>query len=344
MEHATVERFGKVADSVIGPNSAIGGAEVTASLVGPFVGCHHQGLLIAARWPGGRGNLGYGAGVGCNHTSRAPDQEGVLGEGLFVGLGATVKYPVDLSHSPYSILACGLTLPPQRIAFPFSLVREADAPIPGVHPGANVLIPGWMLMENLYAIQRCAMKFRSRDRARRHRLAHEVFRPDIMEFVDNACRRLEKCDGRREVYTERDIPGLGRNVLFERDRMAAVRCYTAHLERYRLLCALERATAGEWPQFDPKWQQAVAELDSLPKRLDEFGRAVERSKAQDEERGQRVIEDYADAHVATRDDPVLRQTWDEIEAAKRLVQVLAGFEPRAVPVCVDVGAEHVPLL
>ncbi|MCI0703748.1 MAG: DUF4954 family protein, partial [Planctomycetia bacterium] len=123
LEQCAVDRFGKVTESVIGPNSAIGGAEVTASLVGPFVGCHHQGLLIAARWPAGRGNLGYGAGVGCNHTSRAPDQEAILGEGLFIGLGARIQYPADFHRSPYSVIASGANLPPQSLAFPFSLVR-----------------------------------------------------------------------------------------------------------------------------------------------------------------------------------------------------------------------------
>src|SRR5262249_20374214 len=239
LEHSTVERFGKVTESVIGPNSAVGAAEVTASLVGPFVGCHHQGMLIAARWPAGRGNLRFGAGVGCNHTSRAPDQEALLGEGLFVGLGVKVHYPADLSRSPYTVLACGLTLPSQKLAFPFSLVRPAAEAVPGTAPGANVLIPGWVLSENLYAIQRNVLKFRTPDRSSRHRLNHDVVRPDMRALVADACQRLEQVDAAKEVYTEQDIPGLGRNVLFERHRLAAVRSYRDHLERSALLRMLD---------------------------------------------------------------------------------------------------------
>jgi hypothetical protein len=316
LEHAAVERFGRVTDSVIGPNTAVGGAEVTASLVGPFVGCHHQALLIAARWPAGRGNLGHGAAVGCNHTSRAPDQEATLGEGVFVGLGAVVQYPADLTRSPYSVLASGVTLPPQKIAFPFSLVRPAAEPVGGALPGANVLVPGWVLSENLYAVQRSRMKFASRDRAVRHRLAHEVFRPEVMALVADALRRLERATG-REVYTEREVPGLGRNVLLERHRAAAVRCYAEHLERFHLLRLLDRVTGGEE-------HEARRRLGRLAGLLEAYAEGVERSKARDEERGPLVIDDYADAHAPTRDDPVVRQTWDEVrQRQEQLTRVLA---------------------
>src|SRR5262249_17855561 len=147
----------------------------------------------------------------------------------------------DLSRSPYTVLASGVTLPPQKIAFPFSLVRAAD-PIAGTPPGANVLVPAWMLSENLYAVHRSATKYAARDRAVRHRLAHDVFRPEVMALVADALRRLERVGG-REVYTERDIPGLGRNVLLERHRAAAVRCYAEHLERVHLLRLLDRVSS-----------------------------------------------------------------------------------------------------
>lgn len=320
LEHAAVERFGKVTDSVIGPNSSVGGAEVASSLVGPFVGCHHQGLLIAARWPGGRGNLGYGAAVGCNHTSRAPDQEAVLGEGLFIGLGVKIQYPADFSRSPYSVLACGVNLPPQKIAFPFSLVRPSAEPISGAPPGANVLVPAWVLSENLYAVQRCAIKFRTRDRATRHRLAHDVFRPEVMALVSDALHRLERPATLRETYSEREIPGLGRNVLLERHRVAAIRCYAEHLDRFQLLRLLNRAGP-------------LAEdhgLDRLTGLLEAFGEAVDRSKARDEERGAAVIDDYAEAHGPTRDDPIVRRTWEEIrELQERVTLLVAEIGPRA---------------
>ncbi len=320
-ERASADRFAKVSDSVIGPNSGAGGAEITASLVGPFVGCHHQALLIAARWPGGRGNLGYGAAVGCNHTSRAPDQEAVLGEGLFVGLGTKLQYPANFARAPYSVLASGLTLPPQKVAFPFALVRAATEPVPGAH----VLVPAWVLSENLYAVQRSALKFRARDRATRHQLAHEPFRPEVMALVADALARLERAGG-RDVYTEAEVPGLGRNVLLERHRVAAVRTYAEHLDRFRLLQLLERAERGlARPDGHESWHA----LARLPELLEAFGAAVERSKARDEERGPRIVDDYAGAHAPTGSDPVVWQTWDEVRGLQeRTERVLAALGPR----------------
>ncbi len=341
LEHSAVERFGKVCDSVIGPNSGVGGTEVTASLVGPFVGCHHQGLLISARWPGGRGNLGYGAAVGCNHTSRAPDQEAVLGEGVFVGLGAKLQYPADFSRAPYSVLASGLNLPPQKVTFPFSLLRPAAEPVPGAPPGANVLVPGWMLSENLYAVQRSALKFRTRDRAKRHRLVHDVFRPEIMALVADALRRLERLAHAREVYTEKDIPGLGRNVLLERHRAAAVRTYAEHLDRFHLLRLLDRATrvleadrGAALSRFtDSDDREACQRLHRLTELLEAYGETVERSKARDEERGPLIIDDYADAHGPTQDDPVVRQTWEEVRRLQSQVSAILAVigEHRETP-------------
>ncbi|CAN0392062.1 unnamed protein product, partial [Ectocarpus sp. 12 AP-2014] len=70
MEHSHVDNHGKLTHSVLGPDSGVGAGECLHCLVGPFVGFHHQSLLIATVWPLGRGNVGYGANVGSNHTSR----------------------------------------------------------------------------------------------------------------------------------------------------------------------------------------------------------------------------------------------------------------------------------
>ena len=96
-EHSSAEKHAKVTNSIVGPNTQIAQGEVTASLVGPFVGLHHQSMLIGVLWPEGKGNVASGANVGSNHTSRAPDQELWCGEGMFLGLGVNVKYPADFS-------------------------------------------------------------------------------------------------------------------------------------------------------------------------------------------------------------------------------------------------------
>jgi hypothetical protein len=58
--------------------------------------------------------VAYGAKVGSNHTGRVADQEAVVGEGVFFGLGAVVKFPINLQDSPYTLVAADTTLERQR--------------------------------------------------------------------------------------------------------------------------------------------------------------------------------------------------------------------------------------
>ncbi len=72
LEHSAADEHAAIEGSAIGPNTTIAKGEVTATLLGPFVGFHHQSLLIAAYWPEGKGNVAYGAMVSSNHYTVAP--------------------------------------------------------------------------------------------------------------------------------------------------------------------------------------------------------------------------------------------------------------------------------
>lgn len=139
-----VERHGVVMSSFVGPNTSIAEGEVTSSFVGPFVGFHHQALLIASYWPQGKGNIGYGANVGSNHTLKAPDQELHPGEGVFFGLGSNVKFPSNFVQAPYSVIATAVTTLPQRLAMPFSLINTPGHVIPSLSPAINEISPGYV--------------------------------------------------------------------------------------------------------------------------------------------------------------------------------------------------------
>jgi hypothetical protein len=356
-EHSAVERHGKVAASLLGPNTAVGQGEVTAALLGPFVGFHHQAMLIAAVWPEGRGNVSHGANVGANHTSRAPDQEARLGEGTFFGLGVNVKYPIDLSRAPYCVIACGVTLPPQRIEFPFALVNVPSAGADDVPPGANEIVPAWGLSDNLYALKRAEWKHRARDQARRSRFTFDIFRPDTVDLMRAACARLEAAPPARSVYTECHLDGLGKNYLTQAHRQKALEAYRFHTRLYALLGLYERALAAarerrrgaaerllDAASDDPRWEHqrgllvrelrvsdVACGLRELPGLLERMAGDVERSKARDDVRGPRVIADYADVHVPAERDPFVRQTWGECrrvqEECRRLLAHLEGRSP-----------------
>ena len=155
-ENSSIGDCARIANCVLGPDGSIAGGECHSSLLGPFVGFHHQSLLIASLWPQGRGNIAYGAKIGANHTGRVSDQECVPGEGMFFGLGCAVKFPSNLLESPYSIVASGILLPPQKISFPFSLISPLDRPAKS--ESASVpqcsLSPGWVILSNPYMIDR----------------------------------------------------------------------------------------------------------------------------------------------------------------------------------------------
>jgi len=338
MEHSHVERHGKVTHSVIGPNSGIAEGEVTSCLVGPFTGFHHQSLLIAALWPDGRGNVGYGANVGSNHTGKAPDQEIICGEGLFFGLGVNIKFPSDFSDAPYTIIATGVDALPQRVEFPFSLINRSSISYPGVSSGHNEILPGWVLSGSIYSVRRNEAKFRRRNLARRSAFDFDVFRPEIINRMIRARDRLMNIREPKAVYLLRDIPGLGKNYLLDRNRRAGIDAYNYYIEFFALR-GLERKIAalleaGDDAALtelyargtdDAAWEyvrglltgegyagKTLAEnLTRLAEMHERVAQSTQLSKEKDDGRGVHIIPDYQLAHRPAREDPFIVGTWEE---------------------------------
>lgn len=342
-ECATVERSAKVIDSFLGPDSVIGEGEVTACLAGPFTAAHHQSLLIAARWPEGRGNVAYGANVGSNHTSRMPDQEIRPGEGMFFGLGCSIKFPSDFSMAPYSIVATGVTTLPQRVEMPFSLICEPFSSPEGVPRAFNQIVPAWVLSDNLFALLRNRRKYQVRGRAQRWKDEADVFSPSILGSMRNAIARLSKAAG-REYYTGSHVPGLGKNFMTEEHRLKAVESYGFHLTFNALIRLLERAeTCGvtdevlSGPSGDPVWEPARCALreefpgSTVTDLLGMIDGMWERvissalmSRAKDFQRGIRVFPDYEAIHGVVEEDPFLAELRSERTGIAGRIAKLSG--------------------
>ncbi len=345
--HSHVDRHGKVTDSIIGSSTEVAEGEVTASLVGPLVGFHHQALLIAALWPEGKGNVGYGANVGSNHTSKAPDQEFWPGEGTFLGLSVDIKYPADLTRSPYSIVATGVKTLPQKVAFPFSLINSPAEVLGGISPAINELSPGWLLTDNMFTLARNEGKYKKRYKGKEP-IEFGMYRPDIVDLVIDARARLQKEQKEiKPVYTEKDIPGLGKNYMKEESRLAGIQAYTDFIELYALRGfkaqverLVQQGRASEVTNLltqqtnDPVWEhqralfatEAVLKAWSSRPRLlltrlvgdeREVAEGVETSKRKDDERGVKIIDDYLEVHTSAENDAFVKATWDnfrELEA------------------------------
>ncbi len=285
-EGSVVERHGMLNRSFLGADSVLGEGEMTASLAGPLTGMHHQSLLIATLWPAGKGNVGYGANAGSNHTSRLPDQELRLGEGFFIGLGTCIKFPADYTRSPHSILATGLTALPQKVSFPFSLITQPVRRPPGIPEGFNQIFPGWMLYDNLYALVRNAWKHGSRSSAVHTPVDTGPLSEGVLAFTSDALERLKVCSCD-------EMPGIGRNFMTEESRIKGMQAYETLLEGADLF---NRLQVGELsPESMPRLKAIL--------RLIIEGAAASRMK--DRLRGESVIDDYAEVRRLPDEEPFI---------------------------------------
>ncbi|KAG7372910.1 protein of unknown function DUF4864 containing protein [Nitzschia inconspicua] len=249
-----------VASSVLGPDANVSAGEVHHSIVGPNTNAHHQSLLISVLWPHGRGNVGYGANVGSNHTGRLPDQEAFAGEGLFWGLSCVVKFPIDFTDAPYSIVAAGTQLDPaQRIRMPFSLLLPNNNNSNNNSTGNRTeIVPGWVWQSSLYTIVRNDDKYATRRKAKRHAYytGWKIVRPTTVQLCRRARRALQQSleKGSTEPTNTTttstttkfitDVEGIGTNlILTERGRDIGIVAYTNCIQRYALKGLLDWTTA-----------------------------------------------------------------------------------------------------
>jgi carbonic anhydrase/acetyltransferase-like protein (isoleucine patch superfamily) len=336
-EAAQIGAGAKVKTSVIGPNSTVIRGEVTSSLLGPFTSLNHEALLIATVWPEGKGNVSAGAKVGSNHTGKAPDQELWAGEGVFFGLGTLVKFPCNLTRAPYSLIASGALVAPQKLGYPFSLVVPPRQRPNEMMDGYNELLPGWMLYDAPYALVRNEMKFSSRNRARRHLVDPRVFRREIMAMVWEAAQRLEEL-GRtpKPYYTDADDPWVGKNYLTEAGRQRGLQAYRQWIRWWALrelwdcvqkeladdrLYPGAEVTASEdlrWALEQGFLQSSCLRGDGLVGAVSEFlelsrslAVQIEQSKSRDDRRGAQIIPDYAEVQPSPPEDTVIRAWWDQ---------------------------------
>lgn len=275
-----------VRETVIGSACSIAGGEIHASILGPLVAAHHQSLLIGCLWPGGRGNVGYGANVGSNHTGRVPDQEIRPGEGMFFGLGSSMKFPGNYERAPYTIVASGVVVPPQRLDLPFSLIADDG-------DGVRV-VPAWVLRSNMYGVVRNEQKFA-------RRLAHgdtRVLRPELADTMVQAADLLQQAVEANAF--ERAAFGVCR--LSQADAATAIAEYRrwAHYSRVRQTIADGR-------------RLSLDELETFRSDAQELVLRTVVSRRRDYRRGERVFDDYRVRRVELARDPVVLQLQRDLE-------------------------------
>ena len=238
------------------------------------------------------------------------------------------------------------------MAFPFSLVNSPAAQFSGISPAYNEIMPAWLLSNNMFTLKRNEGKYKARNKARRTKFNFSVFRLDTVDLMCDACRRLEAVRETKEVYTDRDIQGLGKNYMLETSRQPAIDAYRFYIKYYALLGLKDQIQSllrhGERQQIDrllttasdlQTWEHQrqilanesdfgiVTGLQELQTMLNKVAEDVQKSKAKDDQRGKRIIEDYALVHTPAEEDKFVKQTWEETrQLVSELDDLIAGLK------------------
>jgi hypothetical protein len=333
-----------VKSSIVAPCCHIEEGEVNSSYMGPLTQMHHHSLLIAALWPDGCGNLGYGANVGSNHTGRMPDQEIMPGQGMFFGLGVNVKFPANYRESPFTLIASGVTTMPQRVKFPFSLIRSGDPQLMGVPARLNEILPAWNYARNAYALDRNIYKYAQRGKGAVPNSYFSLYGAETVHYAFDAYCRLQ-VNQVQDVYTKEHIDGLGENFLRERVRQKALKTYGEYLERYVLdqmiaLVENDASLALQPPRelrrlLSGDLNREVSRVVPMPATFDEL---VKRYRTLEKEwfdgvahgldkyiaRGKEIFDDYESAHPIDKNFAEWEKNRFE-ESVKRLSAVLKNL-------------------
>ncbi|MDO8730181.1 MAG: DUF4954 family protein, partial [Candidatus Omnitrophota bacterium] len=369
LEHSHAGNGATVKDSVIAPNTGVEKGESTSSFLGPFIGMHHNSLVIAVDWAAGMGNVGAGVLDGSNHPGRAPDQEEQNGEGTFLGLGSMYSFSGNYADSPYTMFGKGVSMLPSRMAMPFSLVQKPTVQIPGESPEFMEINPAWGWSDNAYMPMRNEGKYASRDKSSRNglkatgnedpllrRIPFEILRPDtvnqmirardVLAKVDLATAKKVKFEGDKETilyYTgpksekkvqPGEIPELGKTFMRESSRDKAVKTYTAMIQYYGakgLWAEIQKLAAADrlsevpallsTPSVDLRWEhERRVLLTELPGKTvpdilrflvesqERLAKQVRTSKEKDDERGERILDDYGETHTIAANDKFVKQS------------------------------------
>jgi hypothetical protein len=235
---------------------------------------------------------------------------------MFFGLGVNIKFPANYRESPFTLIATGLTTLPQRVKFPFSLIRPGDPQLVGVAPRLNEIVPGWNYARNAYALDRNLYKYSLRGKGIVPATFYSIFSPDTVRYVYDAYQRLQ-VNAIRDIYTKEHIDGLGENFMRERIRQQAIKTYQEYMERYALEQIITLVVNDQNLQAQPvKEMRRMATNDankdvmrivSLPETFDELLKRyrqlekdwyerVTHGLDKDNERGRQIFDDYDDAH------------------------------------------------
>jgi hypothetical protein len=240
------------------------------------------------------------------------------------------------------------------MAFPFSLVNKPDHLYKNIPAAFNEIFPGWVFLENLYAVMRNENRYRERNRATRTDINMNIFRRDIIEKVIDARERLCQAETGKEIYTEKEIPGLGKNYVTIENCVKGIKAYSMIIDYYLLTQLVEileefsetgevkktedltlmEITHSEWEYARSIITESEDYSESLPENLrkllnvlDLVTEGVLNSKKRDDVRGIKIIEDYDTVNTPASEDSFILSFTERMAKTKdnvsRLIKKLS---------------------
>lgn len=186
----------RLINSFLADNATISCCEVLNSLIFPYHEQHHNNSFLIASTLLGQSNIAAGATLGSNHNSRAADGEMIAGRGFWPALCTSIKH--NSRFAPFTILAKGNYAYEMDITFPFSLVSNDDK-----NNSLNIR-PAYWLQYNLFALERNAWKYNSRDNRidKSQFIETHYLAPDTVNTMFTAATKLKNLF---DVYFKNNI-------------------------------------------------------------------------------------------------------------------------------------------
>lgn len=110
-----------------------------------------------------------------------------------------------------------------------------------------------MLAHSVFTVLRNENKFQTRNKSKRTSVEPAIFRPEIVQYMKDARSQLEVARGTaviqlsdgEQVYTDKQVAGLGKNYMRETARNEAVAAYTFFIQLYALDALLGHVESGK---------------------------------------------------------------------------------------------------
>lgn len=180
----------RLINGFLGDNATISCCEVLNALIFPAHEQHHNNSFLCAATVMGQSNIPAGATIGSNHNSRGADGEIVAGRGFWPALCVSIKH--NSKFASYTLLAKGDYPAELNIPIPFSLV-SIDA-----QKNQLVVMPGYWMLYNMYALARNAWKYADRDQRydKTQLLEHHFLAPDTVNEMFTALEMFTRFTGK----------------------------------------------------------------------------------------------------------------------------------------------------